>query len=379
MVRYGNLYPKIVTTSNIELSHVNASRNKGFYHEVQEVNSNLKYYVDDLQQMLMDKTYVPSPYTRFIKTEGRKEREIFKSPYYPDRMVQWAGLQVIGPIITKQFTNDTYSAIPGRGIHSCIQSIQQALANDPYGTTYCLQCDVKKYYPSINRDILMNQYEHIFKDPDVLWLISQIIYNADGERGIPIGNYFSQYSGNYHLSAFDHWLKEVKGVKYYWRYMDDIIILHWNKEFLHELRKEIEEYWQDKLDLSMKPNWQVYPVASRGIDFIGFRMFGEYTLLRKSICLNLEHRMVEIYDKFLAGEELTFSEWCSYNSYTGWLLYCDSYRLEQKYIVPVRDYCNEYYLKNIAKGGIEDGSTQECKIDSQKRSALCRRVPCVCG
>lgn len=242
MVRYGNLYPKIVTTSNIELSHVNASRNKGFYHEVQEVNSNLKYYVDDLQQILIDKTYVPSPYTRFIKTEGRKEREIFKSPYYPDRMVQWAGLQVIGPIITKQFTNDTYSAIPGRGIHSCIQSIQQALANDPYGTTYCLQCDVKKYYPSINRDILMNQYEHIFKDPDVLWLISQIIYNADGERGIPIGNYFSQYSGNYHLSAFDHWLKEVKGVKYYWRYMDDIIILHWNKEFLHELRKEIEEY-----------------------------------------------------------------------------------------------------------------------------------------
>ena len=81
MVRYGNLYPKIVTTSNIELSHVNASRNKGFYHEVQEVNSNLKYYVDDLQQMLIDKTYVPSPYTRFIKTEGRKEREIFKSLY----------------------------------------------------------------------------------------------------------------------------------------------------------------------------------------------------------------------------------------------------------------------------------------------------------
>lgn len=190
MVRQGNLYPAIVTKENIKLSHSNASRNKGFYHEVQVVDSDLEYYVDDLQYLLQSKTYVPSPYEKFIKTDSRKEREIFKSPYYPDRMVQWSLLQVTGPYITKRFTADTYSAVPGRGIHLCINNIKEALATDPYGTTYCLQCDVRKYYPSIDRDILSYQYERIFKDPDILWLINSIIYNADGDKGIPIGNYF---------------------------------------------------------------------------------------------------------------------------------------------------------------------------------------------
>lgn len=380
MVRQGNLYPAIVTKENIKLSHSNASRNKGFYHEVQVVDSNLEYYIDDLQYLLQSKTYVPSPYERFIKTDSRKEREIFKSPYYPDRMVQWSLLQVTGPYITKRFTADTYSAVPGRGIHLCINNIKEALATDPYGTTYCLQCDIRKYYPSIDRDILSYQYERIFKDPDILWLINSIIYNADGDKGIPIGNYFSQYSGNYHLSEFDHWIKEVVGVKYYYRYMDDIIILHHDKKFLHELRKKIEEYWYEKLHLLMKNNWQVYPVESRGIDFIGFRMFGKYTLLRKSICLNLEDRMMKIYDKFLAGEELSYSEWCSYNSYTGWLLYCDSYRLEQKYVNPIRDYCNEYYVNKIQKGGINNGSnSQKCKINSSKRCSIYRRTACLCS
>ena len=90
-------------------------------------------------------------------------------------------------------------------------------------------------------------------------------------------------------------------------------------------------------------------------------MFGDYTLLRKSICINLENRLSSIYDKFLAGEELTYSEWCSYNSYIGWLLYCDSYRLEQKYVAPIKEYYNNYCINNV-KGGKQNGSTQKCQI-----------------
>lgn len=352
MIRYGNLYGSIIDEDNLRLSHVNARKGKGFYAEVQEVDSHLDERIEELGYILdpKSKIYVPAEYTKFLKTDGKKEREIYKLPYFPERMIQWSILQVLGPILVKQFTADTYSAVPGRGIHSCIEDIKKQLMYHPNETVYCLQCDVRKYYPSINRDILMQRYEHILKDEDLLWLISQIVYHAEGNRGIPIGNYFSQYSGNFYLSGFDHWIKEVKRIKFYWRYMDDIIILHHDKRYLHELRKEIEEYWQVNLDLGMKPNWQVYPVKSRGIDFIGFRMFGDYILLRKSICINLEDRLSSIYDKFLAGEPLTYSEWCSYNSYTGWLLYCDSYRLEQKYVDPIRGYCNDYYINNV-KGG----------------------------
>lgn len=365
MVRYNNLYEQIIAEENLRLSHVNARKGKGFYHEVQEVDANIDYYIEDLGYQLDPKTkiYVPSEYTKFTKKDGRKEREIYKLPYYPDRMVQWSVLQILGPILVKQFTADTFSAVPGRGVHSCIASVKNAMINDVDGTLYCLQCDVKKYYPSINRDLLMGRYEHILRDDDLLWLIGMIIYYADGDRGIPIGNYFSQYSGNFYLSGFDHWIKEVKHVKYYFRYMDDIIILHHDKQYLHELRKEIEEYWHEVLDLEMKSNWQVYPARVRGIDFIGFRMFGDYTLLRKSICINLENRLSQIYDKFLAGEELTYSEWCSYNSYTGWLLYCDSYRLEQKYVEPIRGYCNDYYINNV-KGGKLNDCTRKCEIYS---------------
>lgn len=363
MKRYGNLYGDIIAEDNLRLSHINARKGKGFYYEVQEVDEHLDERIEELGYILDPKTkiYVPSPYSKYNKKDGRKEREIFKLPYYPERMIQWAILQILGPILIRQFTADTFSAVPGRGIHSCIADIKKTLINDHDGTIYCLQCDVRKYYPSINRDLLMGRYEHILKDDDLLWLISMIVYHADGDRGIPIGNYFSQYSGNFYLSGFDHWIKEVKGIKYYWRYMDDIIILSHDKTYLHELRKEIEEYWHTILDLEMKHNWQVYPVRDRGIDFVGFRMFGDYTLLRKSICINLENRLLQIYNKFLAGEELTYSEWCSYNSYAGWLLYCDSYGLGKKYFDPVRDYCDNYYINNV-KGGKSNGSTQKCSV-----------------
>lgn len=188
MVRYNNLYDSIISDQNLRLSHVNARKGKGFYHEVQEVDANLDYYIDDLKYQLDPKTkiYVPSQYQKFLKVDGKKEREIYKLPYYPDRMVQWSVLQVLGPILIKQFTADTFSAVPGRGVHSCIASIKRAMMNDPEGTIYCLQCDVRKYYPSMSRDILMGRYEHIVKDEDLLWLIAMIIYHADGDKGIPI-------------------------------------------------------------------------------------------------------------------------------------------------------------------------------------------------
>ena len=180
-------------------------------------------------------------------------------------------------------------------------------------------------------------------------MLDEIIDSTPGDTGIPIGNYLSQYSGNFYFSSFDHWLKEVKHVKYYYRYMDDIVILHESKDYLHQLQKDIDEYFKTQLKLTMKENWQVFPTFDRGIDFVGYRTFLNYTLLRKSTCKNFKRKMNALNRKQQNGEEMTFSEWCSVNSYRGWLVHCDSYRLSKKYIEPIKGYANDYYIKNIKR------------------------------
>lgn len=343
------LWEAICDMENLKLAHQNAKKDKGWYAEVKMVDENPEYYLKLLQEMLLNHTYRTSEYTTFIKQDSGKERVIYKLPYFPDRICQWAILQVIEPILIRNFTDDTYSAIPGRGIHQAFTRIKKAVQNDVPGTQYCLKLDAKKYYPSINHNILKDKYRRLFKDNDLLWLLDEIIDSTPGDTGIPIENYLSQYSGNYYLSSFDHWIKEVKGIKYYYRYMDDIVILAGSKEYLHQLRKDIAEYFHKELKLSIKENWQVFPTFVRGIDFVGYRIFLGYSLLRKTTCKQMKAKMVKIRKKVESGHEMNFSEWCSINSYKGWLIHCDSYRLKAKYIDPIQKYADDYYIKNIKR------------------------------
>lgn len=363
MKRYGNLYPKIYDMENLKLAHKNARKGKGWYKEVKLVNANEEYYLKKLQESLINKTYKTSEYETFLKKDGEKEREIYKLPYFPDRICQWAIMQVIEPILINNFTKDTYSAIPGRGIHQVVKRIRGyykevdgkqvyvpgIFMKNPYGTQYTLKFDIKKYYPNIDHDILKAKYRRIFKDDDLLWLLDEIIDSTPGGVGIPIGNYLSQYSGNFYLSSFDHWIKEVKKVKYYFRYMDDIVIFGSSKEELHKLRLDIEEYLRDELKLKIKENWQVFPTFIRGVDFVGYRFFFDYTLLRKSTCKNFKKKMNKIKKKCFSGGQMNYSEWCSINSYKGWLMWCDSYRLSKKYIEPIQPFADEYYEKYVKR------------------------------
>lgn len=353
MKRYGNLYEKICSMENLMLAHKNARKGKGWYKEVKAVDAEPEKYLKMLQEMLINRTYHTSEYETFIKHEGTKDRTIYKLPYFPDRICQWAILQVIEPILLKNFTADTYSAIPERGIHSCLKKVTEAMQTDIPHCQYCLKLDVRKYYPSINHDILKQKYRHLFKDDGLLWLLDEIIDSTPGDTGIPIGNYISQYSGNFYLSQFDHWIKEVKHVKYYFRYMDDIVIFGQTKEELHRLRKEIDFYFRTQLKLVIKDNWQVFPSYVRGIDFVGYRVFLNYTLLRKSTCKQFKRKMNSINKHRMEGKLMTYSEWCSVNSYKGWLIHCDSYRLQKKYIERIQRYADAYYQYYIKpkKGG----------------------------
>lgn len=362
MKRFGNLYEQIYDLDNLRLAHQNAKRGKGWYKEVQMIEQNPEYYLKQIQDMLINKTYHTSEYKTFIKKEGKKEREIFKLPYFPDRICQWAILQVIEPILMNNLTIDTYSAIPGRGIHFGLKRVIHDMQTDVVGCQYCLKIDARKYYPSINHQILKNKYRRIFKDNDLIWLLDEIIDSTEGDKGIPIGNYLSQWSGNFYLSSFDHWIKEVKHVKHYHRYMDDIVVFGKTKEELHQLLKDIQYYFKNILKLKVKDNYQVFPTYIRGVDFLGYRIFFDYVLLRKSTCKQMKKKMIQIKEKVKDGNLMNYSEWCSINSYQGWLIYCNSYRLSDKYIEPIRKDSIAYYEKIVKKKGLDaDGKSWNSK------------------
>lgn len=400
MKRYGNLYEKICSMDNLYLAFQHAKKGKGWYKEVQQIEKRPYYYLAGLQWMLQNHLYKTSEYATFTKKDGKKEREIYKLPFFPDRIAQWAVLQVIEPQLLAYFTDDTYSAIPNKGIHAAYKKLRLAVDTVPEEMIYCLKIDCKKFYPSIDHETLKQKFRRKYKDPELLELIDEVIdsistcpatdeniefYRSCGNEikivkvngkdfiegvGIPIGNYFSQYDGNFFLSGFDHWIKEVKRVKHYYRYMDDICIFARTKEELHQLLAEINEYFIQNLKLRIKGNYQIFPSFIRGIDFVGYRIFLKDTLLRKSTCQEFERKMTAIRKKIESGQEMNYSEWCAINSYKGWLKYCDSSRLSEKYIL------NQFSLmligtikiisRKVVKSMKEYGKVRSTKQPEQK-------------
>lgn len=312
------------------------------------VDSNPEYYLSKIRDMLMNKTYEVSPYKHRKIIDKGKERELAKLPYFPDRIIQWAILLQIEPIFKKVFTNFTCASLKNRGIHKASKLTDKAM-KDRKGTAYCLKIDINKFYPSIDHEILKEMLRKKFKDNDLLELLDKIIDSMPGDKGLPIGSYLSQYLANFYLSYFDHWLKEIKKVRYIVRYMDDITVYNESKEVLHALLRDMEEYLQNNLKLTVKGNWQVFPTDIRGVDFVGYRHFYGYKLLRKSTCKNFKRKMLNIKRKIQKGLNITYNEWCSANSYKGWLAWCDGFRLTQKYITPIMPTLNKYYQEKIKR------------------------------
>jgi RNA-directed DNA polymerase len=313
MKRSTNLYQQIYSLENLKEADEKASKGKSKQYGVFVHRKNQEQNLLKLQEMLIQKTFKTSLYTVF-KVYEPKERDVFRLPYYPDRISHHAIMNVLEPIFLSVFTKDTYSCIKGRGIHAAVAAVKKAL-RDVEGTRYCLKLDIKKFYPNIDHHILKSLLRKKIKDNDLLWLLDEIIDSADG---VPIGNYLSQYFANFYLTYFDHWIKEVKRVKYYFRYADDIVILDSNKPSLHTLLADIKNYLTENLNLTVKENYQLFPVAARSIDFVGYRFYHTHTLLRKSIKQNFARMIAKRKNH------------ASIASYTGWAKHCNSNNLLKK-------------------------------------------------
>lgn len=319
MKRVDNIFHLICSRENLERADAIARIGKTRRGEIREFDKNRDQLLEDIRQMLLSGTYHTSSY-KTKEVYDPKERTIACLPYYPDRIVHHAIMNILDPIFTKMFTADTYACIKERGAHLARKRIMRAMRRDTDGTKYCLKLDIRKYYPSIDHDVMKGIIRKKIKDVRTLALLDEVIDSADG---LPIGNYISQTLANVYLSYFDHYVKEVLKVKYYYRYVDDIVILCDSKDQLRAWYHAIEMALA-KLKLQVKPNWQIFPVDARGLDFLGFVFYHSHVRLRKRIKQRLFRALCHARKLTRDGKKIRLAV----ASYIGWLKYTDSIHLK---------------------------------------------------
>ena len=227
-----------------------------------------------LSKDIFSKKYKPGKYKMF-KIFEPKERIIEALPY-KDRVVLMAFCSnIIEKKLEKSLIYDNVACRKGKGTFFGIQRLHKFLKDyyHKFGESgYFLKCDIKKYFQSINHEILLKNLAKTSLDEEDLWFINTILQskNNDTKVGLPIGNQTSQWFALFYLNKVDRLIKEKLRIKYYVRYMDDMILVHNNKEYLKFCKQEIEKCVKEELDLSLNSKTQIGRLKN-GIDFLGFR------------------------------------------------------------------------------------------------------------
>ncbi|MDO4650192.1 MAG: RNA-directed DNA polymerase [Eubacteriales bacterium] len=263
---------------------------------------------------------------------------------FPHRIVQWAIYRVINPILIKGYIEDSYGCVPGRGQLSAMKRLQSwvlSVHRKP-GNWYYLKLDISKYFYRISHRVLKKILAKKIKDRRLLELLYGIIDcehtpfglppgKGPGEVpledrlfdvGMPVGNLLSQVFANVYLDTLDQFCKRVLRIRYYIRYMDDIIILSNSKKELHLWKDEIQKFLEEKLELSLNQKTCIRPV-SQGIEFVGYRIWPYYTTLRKSTTLQIKRDMRHKAEEYRTGKVPLKEVTESLKGRLGMLKHCD--------------------------------------------------------
>lgn len=197
MKRINNLYEKIYDKNNIRSAIYCSAKGKSKRQDVIKILDNQEYYVETIYNMLKNKTHYPSKCKPFslYDVHNKKERIIYKPKYFPDQIIHFCLMNVLEPILIKKMYLYSCGSIPGRGTSFGQKNIRKWLDNDKNNTKYCLKLDIRKFYPSIDQDIMYNKFVNIIKDKEALWLIKQILSSTN--NGLPIGFYTSGWFSNF--------------------------------------------------------------------------------------------------------------------------------------------------------------------------------------
>lgn len=324
MRRHNNLYNKICNFKNLNLAFYKVAKGRRYYKDILLYKDDVEGNLLLLQKELYNKIYIPSPYRTFMLFEPKK-RIIYVSPV-KDRIVHHAVMNIIEPIWENLFIYDSYACRKGKGTHAGVKRTVEFLrrSQQEWGKTYCLKCDIKSFFPSINHHIMFDVITRKIKCKSTLWLLNKIIFNNSNDKdnfeskNMPIGNLISQWGANLYLNELDQYIKHVVKIKYYIRYMDDFIILHNDCNYLHKLKKEISLFLAEKLRLSLNSKSDIYPVK-QGIDFIGYRIWYNNILLRKNSLIRATRRFKKLSNEYKNGLISFYNIKCSL---TSWLGHC---------------------------------------------------------
>ena len=236
-----------------------------------------------LQRSLYDRTYNFSGYHTF-KVYEPKER-IINAPHYKDKIVQLALHETITDIFIPKFINHSYACMTDRGTHAAVNQVHKNLKVAKYkwgNNAYICNVDVRKFFYSIDRDILKEQYRKVIKEEDILWVMDTIVDSGGliDEKGLPLGNTLSQLCANVVLNDLDQYCKRYLGYKHYVRYADDVVIVLPNKEEAQRAKELCMAFLVERLNLEAN-KWksQIYPI-NQGINAFGYKIFTTHRLLR---------------------------------------------------------------------------------------------------
>ncbi len=341
MKRANNLFPQIISFENVLTASRKARKGKRFKASTARFERDLEKNILKIIEVLKNKTYRPGGYNDFYIYDP-KRRMISAAPYF-DRVIHHALINVIEPIIGRSFIHDTYACIKGKGTHKAVERYREFQKKN----TYVLKCDIRKYFPSIDREILLSKVERKIKCPDTLWLVKEILDSreTDGEieyfpcdelftplsrrKGIPIGNLTSQFFANLYLNDFDHFIKEGLRARSYIRYCDDFVIFSNSKKWLAQLKSQMEQYLET-LRLRLHRNKSRVYRVSDGVDFLGYRIYSDHTLVRKSVVKRYRRKLRKMVSDYKHGYIGLPDVKTSIQSWIGHVKHANSYELRRE-------------------------------------------------
>lgn len=263
-----NKYDEYLTYDNLMKAHIESRKNKRYKKDIILFELKQEDYIMYLYEQLKNMTYTHGGYTTFYIYEP-KLRKIEKSRYI-DRIVhRWIVDSFLKDTFINTFISTSYACLKGRGTLKAKQDVKKAMLHCKriWNEYYILKMDVLKYFQNIDKKI---------KDEKVLWVIKQIIFLSEGDKGIAIGNYTSQIFANIYLNEVDQYIKHELKVKYYYRYMDDSIILVKTKEEAKYLLQNIKKFLKEKLELELNKKTQIFK-NKQGVNFCGYKI-NEYRM-----------------------------------------------------------------------------------------------------
>jgi retron-type reverse transcriptase len=277
-------YQDIISLENLLLAWREFIQGKKNKKDVQLFQRNLMQNVIDLHDNLRNKKYKHSPYEAF-KIEDPKPRDIHKASVR-DRLLHHAIYRKLYPYFDKQFIHDSYSCRINKGTHKALtqfKNYSNKVSQNHTKTVWILKCDVRKFFASIDQEILLTMLSKYIQDVDILNLLKTIIQSfqsIEKGQGLPLGNLTSQLLVNIYMNEFDQHMKHVLKTKYYIRYADDFVIMSDDKKYLELVLTDVKRFLVEKLKLQLHPYKVFIKTLYSGMDFLGWVHFPKHRVLR---------------------------------------------------------------------------------------------------